>query len=76
VRNMNPQVSKDPLISGTLVSRILRTRDPSDPKGPVQFDPQLALGLLKEYGKGSVGTDTTKLLTENAARGINIGLTP
>ena len=73
VRNMNPRVSKDPLIAGTLVSRVLRTRDPSNPSGPVQFDPQLALGLLKEYDKGNSKTDSTKMLHDDMAQGVRLG---
>jgi len=73
VRAMNPAASKDPLVASTLVSRILRTRDPSNPRGPMQFDPQLAMGLLKETGKG-VDAQSHRILGDAFGKGFHAGM--
>jgi len=46
MRHLNPHFAKDPLVGGTLLGQILRSRDPSDPKS-LRMEAGLAADLVR-----------------------------
>lgn len=46
LRHLNPHFAKDPLVGGTMLGQILRSRDPTNPKS-LRFEGHLAADLVK-----------------------------
>jgi hypothetical protein len=62
LRHLNPHFAKDPLVGGTLLKQILRSRDPSNPQS-LRFEGGLAVDLVKSQPRES---DTLNRLAVDA----------
>jgi hypothetical protein len=68
LRHLNPHFAKDPLVGGTLLGEILRSRDATNPRGPgsMRFSPDLAQNLLRSAPRGD---DTVRRLAADQFAG-------
>ena len=68
LRHLNPHFSKDPLVGGTLLGQILRSRDIDNPSS-LRLEPGLASGLVRDRPRED---DTfQRLMTDAAAQGVS-----
>jgi len=68
LRHMNPHFSKDPLVGGTMLTQILKQRDPTNPES-IRFDGALAADLVK--ARPHSDDPMTRALADSFARGMS-----
>ena len=76
VRAMSPEYSSDPLLAGTMVSQVLRNRDPLNLHSAPRFDAPLAK-TISETGKAvrerSMESQFSQMLAQSAQSGAMAG---
>lgn len=71
LRHLNPHFASDPLVGGTLLKQILRSRDPSNPKS-IRFEPGIAVDLTKSRPRENYMLE--QMATDAVSTGVRDGM--